>query len=890
MDKNIDSIVMQLWGKSSPYHPLICHMIDTGCMMESLLTDSVFSHIISKLSALFNINQQELIALIIFLTMEHDIGKCHPLFIQKQMDLPIVQKMEQEQKLQPGDIRNYRHEEFALLWIFNILKDKFGWEISPSRLMGQIMASHHQHPRGEDPHTCIDKKDWWNQLQERLSEFILDTVKPPRTICNFCSHHDIAGTLLLSLVILSDWIASNTDFFPPVEQVGNLEEYLEQSRKYAKKAIERLEFKHSKLFEEIPVEFCSIWPGIRKESMRTLQTSCELLIQSGELPPGLLIIEAPMGEGKTEAALYTALQWIRMARLEGVYTALPTAATSNQMFDRVKKLLNDLNYSNSVRLVHGMAWLLDDATPNGEPGLIEDSPISSNGKSDSEIAAEWFRPVKRGLLTPWAVGTVDQVMMAALKIRYGVLRWAGLSGKVLLLDEVHAYDAYMVTIIERLLSWCGAIQIPVILLSATLPSEMRSRLIMAYQGNQMPEINNKDVLAYPLITHSDGRGMVKHFIVPGVHIHRHVKVSMQPLLGKWEKVAVNAIQWIQNGGCLCIIVNTVTDAQSLYREINRIAGPDIDRILFHARFKAGRRNEIENECLKRYDKRSLNQTGPNPRPEKSILIATQVVEQSLDLDFDIMISAIAPIDLLFQRLGRLHRHDRRIRPAGLTCPVFQILIPEEDTGFGSTGKVYEPWILHQTMEALKGKNGLAIPEDIRELIEFVYSPDTPEKSHPHYLDWEKMNQDKTREQDEAKIYLIPLPDTRRFWMASDNRCFDEDEDRGKWFSAKTRFGDDTRKVLIMDEMKAIQIKNHMNRLSRAEAKELLKNMVSLQSFVVDRNQPKDGFSGIFKGRGMLAGNVILPVRENKYRFISNDKYEYEIIDDHELGIIVERKG
>lgn len=890
MNKSIDSIVLQLWGKSSPYHPLICHMIDAGCMIEALLKDSVFSHVISKLSTIFNINRQELIELIVFLTMEHDIGKCHPLFIQKRMDLPIVQELDREQKLQPGDTRNYRHEEFALLWILNTLKDKFGWGASPARLMGQIMASHHQHSRGEDPNTCIDKKEWWNRLQERFTEIIYETVNPPRAICDTCSHHDIAGTLLLSLVILSDWIASNRDFFPPVEQVNNLDEYLQTSRKNAKRAIERLEFRHSTLIEDIPVDFCSIWPGFPRESMRALQTSCESLIQSGELPPGLLIIEAPMGEGKTEAALYTALQWMRMAGLKGVYTALPTAATSNQMFDRVKKLLNDLNYTSSVRLLHSMAWLLDDVTPGHEPGLGEDNLSSINGKSEAEIAAEWFRPVKRGLLTPWAVGTVDQAMMAALKIRYGVLRWAGLSGKVLLLDEVHAYDAYMVTIIERLLTWCGVLNIPVILLSATLPSEMRGRLTKAYNGKPFTASVDKDASAYPLLTHSDVQGGVKHFIVPGVHVHREVKISMHPLLGKWEKVAVNAIQMIQNGGCLCIIVNTVADAQSLYREVKRFAAPDIDRMLFHARFKTGRRNEIEDGCLKRYDKRSLNRIGTDLRPKKSILIATQVAEQSLDLDFDIMISAIAPIDLLFQRLGRLHRHDGRIRPADLTCPVFHILVPEGEAGFDSTGKVYEPWILHQTMAALTGKSGLAVPEDIRELIEFVYTTKIPEKSHPYYQDWEQMNQDKVREQDEAKIYLIPTPDARRFWMASDNRCFDENEEGGRWFSAKTRLGDDARSVLIIDEMKALQIKDNMKRLSRIEAKELLKNLVSLHSHGVDRSQPMDGFSEIFKGQGMLAGNIILPMRDNKYRFISDSKYEYEIIDDPELGIIIERKG
>lgn len=890
MGRDIDSIVLQLWGKSSPYHPLICHMLDVGCMMEVLLKESVFSHVSNKLSTLFNIDQKEIINLIVFLSSEHDIGKCHPLFLQKQMDLPIVQELDSDQKLQPGDNRSYRHEEFALLWICNLLENKFQWKMPPARLMGQIMASHHQHPRGTDSHDCIDKKEWWNGLQERLTEILCETLAPPLVASDLCIHHDAAGTLLLSLVILSDWIASNTDFFPSVNQIDNLLEYLERSRELARKAIERLGFQHSVLFNDISKDFCYIWPGIPRANLRQLQASCESLVNSGELPPGLLIIEAPMGEGKTEAALYVALQWMRAAGLDGVYIALPTAATSNQMFGRVKKLLDDLNYTSSIRLLHSMAWLLDEATPTQEPILSDDNSVSKKEKTDSEIAADWFRPVKRGLLTPWAVGTVDQAMMAALKVRYGVLRWAGLSGKVLLLDEVHAYDAYMMTIIERLLNWCGILNIPVILLSATLPSEMRRRLMSAYTRESFKQDYDQKALAYPLLTHSDAQGKLNYFKVPDVHVNRKVTIAIHPLLGKWESVASKAIRMVENGGCLCIIVNTVKDAQDLYQEVKRLAPPGVDLKLFHARYKAGRRNEIEEECLRCYDKRSLNPKELNLRSKKSILIATQVVEQSLDLDFDVMISAIAPMDLLFQRLGRLHRHERRIRPEGLYEPTLHILIPEEQGSFGSTGKVYEPWILYQTMAALNGRNSLSIPGDIRELIEFVYMTSEPEKIHPHYQDWEQLIEALEKERAEAKIYLIPPPDSRRFWMARDDRIFDEDEDSGKWFSAKTRLGDNTKSVLLMAETEALRIKDKMKRLTRIEAETILRNLVSLPAYAVDRVQPLNDYAEPFKGQGMLGGNIIIPMRDNKYCCVKDGKYHFEIIDHYELGILIERKG
>lgn len=882
-DYNMENhrIILRLWGKSSPYHPLVCHMIDVGCMMEVLLNDSVFSHIIIRLSSILDIKIEELVTQIVLIASLHDIGKCHPLFQQKQIAIQIVQELDRAEKLQPGDTRVYRHEEFALIWLRDFLKNKFGWDLPVALLAGQVVACHHQHNKGTDPHNCIDKNDWWSELQGCLAEMIYDLISPSNISIKTCAHYDIAGTLLLSMIVLADWVASNSDFFPPTDQIEDSEGYLKTSRQYAKKAISRLGFNRSTI--DIPLSFCSVWPGIKPESMRALQSTCESLIQSGEIPPGLLVIEAPMGEGKTETALYIALQWMRMASLNGVYMALPTAATSNQMYERVQKMLENLGYTNTIQLLHGMAWLLDDITPVGEMKLNDE---------DTEIATEWFRPAKRGLLAPWAVGTVDQAMMAALKVRYGVLRWAGLSGKVLILDEVHAYDAYMLSIIERLLAWCGVINIPVILLSATLPAELRRKLTEVYTGKPTANAKDKIVTAYPLITHAKTQGNNKYFTVPKVHIRRQVKIFLRPILSQWEKIAAEAVCMVKDGGCLCIVVNTVKDAQQLYCGVKKLTTDDMDLKLFHARFKAGRRQEIEQDCLDSFGKKSLkDQNDPDykKRPPKSILIATQVVEQSLDLDFDIMISAIAPIDLLLQRLGRLHRHDGRNRVTGLQEPKLYVLIPEDDKVFGPTGKVYEPWILHQTIDVLQGKKVLYIPEEIRELIENVYSPQEPEKSHPNYQDWNEMIKNMEKERDEAKLYLIPAPDSRRFWMMrKDTQTFDEDEKGGKWFSAKTRLGDDSRKVILIDEIYAGKIENRMKHLTRSEGRELLKNSVSLRSYIIDGSVSGEGLVGPIKGNGLLSGHTILPMRDGVYRFISKQNYEYKVIDDNELGILVER--
>ena len=214
---------------------------------------------------------------------------------------------------------------------------------------------------------------------------------------------------------------------------------------------------------------------------------------------------------------------------------------------------------------------------------------------------------------------------------------------------------------------------------------------------------------YPLIT---------MLIIDGVNIQHNVNdVYMKRIKSAGGAVWANGKRWLKalsivaNNGCLCIIVNTVREAQELYLCFSHLEINDVKLMLFHGRFPAGERQRIEQECLRAFDKESMT-ICTDCRPVKAILVATQVVEQSLDLDFDCMISAIAPIDLLLQRSGRLHRHTGRIRPASLRKPQLLVLLPEEDD-FGPTENVYDKWILYRTMEVLDQQKYLDIPDDMR---------------------------------------------------------------------------------------------------------------------------------------------------------------------------------
>ncbi|MBQ3590315.1 MAG: DEAD/DEAH box helicase, partial [Clostridia bacterium] len=211
-----------------------------------------------------------------------------------------------------------------------------------------------------------------------------------------------------------------------------------------------------------------IWSWMKPESLRPVQSVLDTYLSSKNEMPVLMILEAPMGEGKTEAGIYAALQMAEYWTKNGLYIGLPTAATSNQMHNRVNSLL-ETHHIGAARLLHSMAWL-------------EETDDTSVKDADNEYS-DWLKPSKRALLSPWAVGTVDQVLMSVLRVKYGVLRLLGLFGKVLVLDEIHAYDAYMSSIIKRLLEWCKVLKIPVVMLSATLPEEKRAELLAVYTSD-----------------------------------------------------------------------------------------------------------------------------------------------------------------------------------------------------------------------------------------------------------------------------------------------------------------------------------------------------------------------------------------------------------------------
>ena len=426
--------------------------------------------------------------------------------------------------------------------------------------------------------------------------------------------------------------------------------------------------------------------------------------------PGIMIIEAPMGQGKTEAALSAAEILMNRFHLSGAAFFLPSQATSNAMFTRMTAWAKQQPEASgiAVSLVHGQAEF------NEEFRQLEAGSVAVNEwEPDSLLVHSFFRGRKTKLLANLVVGTVDQLLMAALRQKHVMLRHLGLIGKVVIIDECHVYDAYMNTYLDCVLKWLSAYHVPMILLSATLPGRRREELLKAYSSAKKLPASFRETGEYPLISWTEGNCPHKEAIAPEgesrtVRIERTTQTQAITELG-------NAIAC----GCAGFIVNTVRRAQELWNFLKN-AYPNATILMDHSRDLTPDRLHHEQEILRRVGKTSASE-----QRRGILVIGTQVLEQSLDLDFDLLVTDLCPMDLLLQRIGRLHRHSRQ-RPSGLETPRCLVLGAQEELDEGSR-HVYGDYLLLRTRALLPEK--IRLPQDISPLVQKTYdetlwSPET----------------------------------------------------------------------------------------------------------------------------------------------------------------------
>lgn len=478
-----------------------------------------------------------------------------------------------------------------------------------------------------------------------------------------------------------------------------------------------------------------------------------------------MIIEAPTGEGKTEAGLAAAHVLGEKFGAQGVFLAAPTMATANGLFERATQWAQHSSRGGQVAsmfLAHSKNQLSKTYRELRYSGIGIDQP-GEDGTAGSEgtvVATQWLSGRKTGVLSDFVVGTVDQVLMMALQARHSMLRHVALAGKIVIIDEVHAYDAYMSQYLYRTLEWLARYGTSVILMSATLPPAQRLALAQAY-NSQIPRDNQVDeaVLdtpAYPLVSVVNAAGIQSIKVAPRP---TDAEIRTNFLGDSLPELTSKLQELLDDGGIALVICNTVARAQDAYRAL--AAGFPGEVELHHAAFIASQRSEKEDLLREKLGPKSRRGQG---RPQRLIVVATQVAEQSLDIDADVLITDIAPIDLIIQRIGRVHRHvrPREDRPTGLREPQLFIRgvnrdaeVPDFD---GGARAIYGEKLLLATMAYIP--RVFRRPDDVAPLVRKVYA-DNPEIPDDWTEAWQKACEDSAAKRDKAvgraESYRFPSP-------------------------------------------------------------------------------------------------------------------------------------
>lgn len=551
--------------------------------------------------------------------------------------------------------------------------------------VSEVIGRHHGgSPNHSHPATA---PVFGGELWQSYREDFLKTLKKKFSVEWPVIGGDVQAALLSGLTTVADWVGSS------IEDVdGELNNKVRQSLIGA--GFVRPEIIRDLSFKDV---FGSEF------EIRDVQSS---LINS-VTEAGVYVMEAPMGVGKTEAALYAAYRALADGRATGLYFALPTQLTSDKIHTRVNQFLQAILDASCLHrkalLLHGSAWLRE--TEMGD---------------ECEPGKSWFNTSKRGILAPFAVGTIDQALMSVMNVKHGFVRAFGLAGKVVILDEVHTYDAYTGTLLDALVKMLRSIHCTVIILSATLTNNRRLAMLDSHQ------LVNKPPECYPLISalpnskNPDDSMWIKtepmHDIEVSVRFCRDNHSAIEEVLKRAE--LREQVLWIEN---------TVADAQEIYRIIaSRAAEIGVECGLLHSRFLKVDRENNENKWVNLFGKMGVSSRSNVGR----VLVGTQVLEQSLDIDADFLVTRICPTDMLLQRIGRLwrHRENDENRPASASRATW-ILSPSLDQSLenpkrylGKTARVYMRYVLCRTIEVWQGLDNkkLEIPKQIRPLLDATY--------------------------------------------------------------------------------------------------------------------------------------------------------------------------
>ena len=791
-------------------HPLPCHLIDVGQTTKLLWGEVLRPDPKERIARAIGLGEDTDAAgrWLAFWAAAHDIGKATPGFQSKARD--AVEPLRRVGfDFSRCDDHPHAYVSTAVLADALVAAGPARPAVDTrlARRVGIAVGGHHGlFPDPKDWHGLPTANLGCGERWSRVRVALLDRLASIFGIVDGSVPTDPSGSdahwpmmVLAGLVSVADWIGSNKRYFDHEPKTSDASAYSEIATTRAEEALGQLGWLGWRAGTSTAKGFSELFPFTPRPLQQAAIESDRSLSGSA-----LAIVEAPMGEGKTEAALYLADRWNHQRGGQGLYVAMPTMATGNQMFSRVRGFLTQ-RYPHDVvnlQLLHSGAMLSEECeqvSKEAEKRRQSFAPDETHDAVESRcgavVAESWFaQNGKQAILAPFGVGTIDQALLSVLQVRHGFVRLFGLAGKAVILDEVHAYDAYMSTLMTRLLEWLSALGCTVILLSATLPSDKMRELLKAWTGTD-PSL---DPPAYPRLTVAvDGKVTSQNFATTP---ERRKTITLE-----WRAetdLAGDLRSALDAGGCAAVIRNTVGQAQETYLALRDQLSPHgVEVMLFHARFPFYDRQRIEREVLSRF-----GDLGSDERPNRAVLVATQVIEQSLDLDFGLMVSDLAPADLVLQRAGRLHRHERDGRP--IQQPTLWLLKPAGFEGVPEFGNghdhIYDRYILLRSFLALRDRDAVNLPDDIEHLVAAVYEDEDPVASlAPAWTlalteSREAMLGERMQDAQAARRFCIDTPFADELFVMNQRDLDDENPERPPEQKAATRLASPSVRVVFLE--------------------------------------------------------------------------------------------
>ena len=795
--RELKSMIAKIGKKgedSGKWLPFWLHSLDTAAVMD-YLTGGRYASV----AEICGLKYEEFCRLCRLAALLHDIGKVTTSF--------------QGMIMKNGYRNDYINIPFGLgyevhhSYMGEAILLRYGFR----RDFASIIGAHHGMPYNRDPDMDERPQNYYYKDEVMWSSMWDEWIEKALKKAGYDSAEDIpkinqkVQILICGLIIEADWLSSNERNFPLIDggidciDAENID--LEERTSNGINKIEFTEGWNSEInnindngFKE---EFGFLPNAVQKDVIKAVHKTKN---------PGLIIIETPMGSGKTEAALAASEMLAYKNDKHGIFFGLPTQATANGIFERVMEWGENQSeeFYHSINLAHQNA-LFQPVFRNIQRNISE---VEEDNSDSGLIVNQFFTGKKQACLADFVVGTVDRMLMAALKKKHTMLIHLGLSQKVVIIDECHAYDAYMNCYLERALHWLHQYNVPVILLSATLPPKRRKALVCAYMGKKEEEINIDKSISYPLITWTDGE-----------EIHsEHIEYNETKKTVYIEKASDDEVMNIvkeaaDRGGCVGIICNSVKRAQKFAKEISDENIDSVKNIvLYHAQYIMADRVKKEDELAELAGKNSAEE---NRRG--TVVVGTQVLEQSLDIDFDLLITDLCPMDLLLQRMGRMYRHNRSFRPYDRARCV--VLGANKDELERASSYIYGDWLLYNTINFLPDK--ISMPDDISRLVKDVYEEAEPENKIEENAYSEYRNKIGNKES-RASAYLLGEYQNSSRKTISLHRWLNGDiKDNDINAVAAVRDGADSIEVIVikMNEDKTFSLLPHLSNGKKFRADE-----------------------------------------------------------------------